>query len=72
VIPNSNNHPWATFLNARTEAIVWMAKEMGRSDRKIAFALSMDTMQVTLIKMHFEDNVRKIKSTNSVDIGRYR
>lgn len=43
-------HPWGEFLNARYKAILWMRKEMNRDDKEIAIALSMDEIQVYLIR----------------------
>lgn len=43
-------HPWGRFLNARYWAILWMKEEMGYDDETIAKRLSMDTMQVYLIR----------------------
>lgn len=43
-------HPWADFLNARYNAILWMKEEMGYNDKKIAEMLSMDERQVFLIR----------------------
>ena len=43
-------HPWAVFLNARYDAILWMKEEMGYDDKRIAFNLSMDEKQVYLIR----------------------
>lgn len=41
-------HPWGHFLHARRLAMAWLREE-GYSDEQIAHAMSMDTMQVTLI-----------------------
>ena len=43
-------HPWGHFLNARYKAILWMREERKYSDKKIAESLSMDEMQVYLIR----------------------
>ena len=51
----SSDHPWGQFLYARSEAILWMKHEMGYSDATIADRLSMDEMQVTLIRMTREE-----------------
>lgn len=42
-------HSWERFLNATRDAMLWMRKEMNRSDEEIANALCMDAMQVYLI-----------------------
>lgn len=47
---NERPHPWSAFLNARYFAILWMREEMAYSDERIAHDLSMDTMQVWLIR----------------------
>lgn len=47
---NDNAHPWANFLNARYFVILWMREEMGYDDKRIAKSLSMDEMQVYLIR----------------------
>jgi len=44
-------HPWAWFLEARRNCIDWLVQEHGYSDERVAKELSMDVMQVTLIKM---------------------
>lgn len=50
-LEDSNNpHPWAIFLNARWKAILWMRERMGYDDKQIAKNLSMDEMQVYLIR----------------------
>lgn len=46
----TKTHPWHDFLNARYHAIIWLHEEMGYSDERIARDLSMDTMQVWLIR----------------------
>jgi hypothetical protein len=43
-------HPWAEFLNARFFAILWMKEKFGYDDKRIASDLSMDEMQVHLIR----------------------
>lgn len=43
-------HPWAVFLEARKEAILWMREEMNFDDEHIAYLLSMDKVQVYLIR----------------------
>lgn len=43
-------HPWGAFLNARYLAILWMREEMGYDDEEIAYSLSMDAIQVRLIR----------------------
>lgn len=43
-------HPWGHFLNARWAVILWMREEMGYSDKQISQQLSMDEMQVYLIR----------------------
>jgi hypothetical protein len=48
------DHPWSRFLEARAEAICWL-RDDGQTDAQIANTLSMDTMQVTLIRMSMED-----------------
>ena len=45
-----SSHPWGNFLYARRLVIEWLTEE-GHSDLRIARILSMDKMQVTLIKM---------------------
>lgn len=47
---NCDPHPWGRFLNARYWAILWMREEMEYDDQKIAEQLSMDAMQVYLIR----------------------
>ncbi len=42
-------HPWARFLNARRDAMIWMNEEMERDYSEIANAMCMDEMQVYLI-----------------------
>ena len=49
------DHPWAQFLYARGQCIVWMKNQFLRSDEEIAQFLSMDEIQVKLIRMHVED-----------------
>jgi len=46
---NKTPHPWARFLNARRDAMMWMREEMNRSDKEIANDLCIDEMQVYLI-----------------------
>ncbi len=46
----NKSHPWGAFLNARFRAILWMQKHMGYNDLEIAKKLSMDEMQVYLIR----------------------
>ena len=43
-------HPWGEFLKIRVKVIHWMHQEMGYDDERIAYALSMDTEQVYLIR----------------------
>ena len=43
-------HPWGHFLNARWRAILWMEEVMNYSDKEIAIHLSMDEIQVYLIR----------------------
>jgi hypothetical protein len=45
-----NQHPWGDFLNARYKCILWMTEEMGYDDKQIANFLSMDEIQISLIK----------------------
>lgn len=47
---DKKTHPWGRFLIARWEAILWMHEEMGYNDKQIAQNLSMDKMQVYLIR----------------------
>lgn len=47
-------HPWGVFLEARKKAITWMKEEMNRNDKEIAIALSMDELQVYLIRTYEE------------------
>lgn len=56
-------HPWAEFLYARRNAILWMREEMGRTDYQIAWELSMDEAQVTSIAnaISFSDHYKKIR-----------
>lgn len=65
-------HPWADFLEARARAIDWMyygdVKEYRLNDAAIAKALSMDPMQVTLIRMRDEkpgDNKGQIRAVRT-------
>lgn len=44
-------HPWGAFLNARWRAILWLRDEFDYDDKTIAKKLSMDEMQVYLIRM---------------------
>ena len=48
-------HPWEIFLAARANAIDWLRKEFGDTDAEIAGKLSMDTMQVYLIRTRDRD-----------------
>lgn len=43
-------HPWGEFLKARVKCILWMKNEMKRDDLTIAASLSMDEIQVMLIR----------------------
>ena len=45
-----SDHPWANFLYVRRILIEFLANE-NKTDEEIAKILSMDTMQVTLIRM---------------------
>ena len=47
-------HPWGVFLNARVKVIFWLINYMAKSDKQISDDLSMDEMQVYLIRTHFE------------------
>jgi hypothetical protein len=51
------DHPWGNFLTARFYAILWLKDEFGHSDKQIAEILSMDEMQVYLIRgsTHLQD-----------------
>ena len=54
-------HPWADFLHHRARAIDWMYNGDGPdvhkgSDASIARALSMDTVQVYLIRTRSRDS----------------
>ena len=42
-------HPWGKFLDARLDCIKWM-RQQGKSDRQIAYDLSMDEKQVQSIR----------------------
>jgi glutathione S-transferase len=44
------SHPWGVFLEAREHVISWLRQEQKYNDAKIAEALSMDEMQVWLIR----------------------
>ena len=55
IIPeNSRKHPWGGFLYWRMQAIIWLKNEMNLSDKEIARKLSMDEMQVYLIRSKIE------------------
>lgn len=43
-------HPWEEFLNARMKVILWMKDYLYRSDKEISIHLSMDEVQVYLIR----------------------
>ena len=45
-----SEHPWQAFLTARRAAIKWMHDD-GATDEEIAKRLSMDPVQVKLIRM---------------------
>lgn len=56
-VPDENNeqklsHPWGEFLKVRINVIHWMREEQRYSDLEIAQALSMDELQVYLIRTH--------------------
>ena len=51
---NLNPHPWEEFLNARARCILWLSKEMKYDDNHICFQLSMDEIQVRLIREYME------------------
>lgn len=55
VLPKST-HPWVVFLRARFDVILWLHNS-GNSDAEIARILSMDTLQVTLIRMTTRDEL---------------
>jgi hypothetical protein len=61
-------HPWADFLNARARAIDWLYYREGpcmHDDAAIAKTLSMDPMQVMLIRRRDEkpgDNQGQVTS----------
>lgn len=44
-------HPWAVFLNARYNVILWMRDIKGYDDKEISENLSMDEIQVFLIRI---------------------
>lgn len=44
-------NPWSHFLIARRVAITWLVAEFGYSNEQIAPVLSMDPLQVRLIRM---------------------
>lgn len=46
----SRKHPWGGFLHHRMIAINWMKNVQGYSDTEIARTLSMDELQVWLIR----------------------
>ena len=45
----AKQHPWQEFLTARANVIDWMHEE-GNSDADISRNLSMDAIQVTMIR----------------------
>lgn len=46
-----DKHPWGNFLHARKLAIEWLSEEMKYNEEEIAKCLSMDKLQVRLIRM---------------------
>ncbi len=59
-------HPWANFLDARYETILWMTKK-GYDDHKIAESLSMDAYQVLSIKIAMATLERKLVSRKEAE-----
>ena len=53
-IDESRPHPWEEFLKARGKAILWMKKEFNRTDKQIAYNLTIDEEQVYLIRTYLE------------------
>lgn len=47
---NDKKHPWQEFLESRKRVIDWLKEHYQDSDAKIAQTLSMDEMQVYLIR----------------------
>lgn len=47
-------HPWLMYLAARADCIEWMANEERCNDAEIAKMLSMDMLQVTLIRLRLK------------------
>lgn len=59
-----SSHPWAYFLNARWKAILWMREVMEKNDKQIAQDLSMDEVQVYLIRTSKHMPIAKRTSKN--------
>lgn len=53
----NTGHVWSNFLLARKRAIEWMLED-GKSFTEVAVTLSMDTVQVQLIHMTNETEIR--------------
>jgi len=49
-------HPWQIFLEARAKVIMWMKNELKYTDEQISHNLSMDKIQVRLIREYLETN----------------
>lgn len=58
-----SDHPWLVFLRARAELIQHFSAE-GKGDSEIANTLSMDTMQVTLIRMTSVEGIGMVADTS--------
>ena len=46
---NDIKHPWDEFLDARIHAMQWMRDEQCLNDIEIAYRMSIDSCQVSLI-----------------------